>query len=236
MKQSFPDIVNYKFTAKMEEELDEIEVGKNTMEGVLAGFWKKFEKELLSAEEALKDAEIDIPAEETDIICEKCGSRMVVKNGRFGKFAACPNYPQCKNTKKLTPPASKAQSEGAEEKKTVLADFKCEKCGSDVVQRMGKYGPFFACVRYPACDFTKQKTKDIGVACPKCGSKIVMKTGRNKMVFYSCEKYPKCDFSSWDMPVAEKCPQCGEILYRKKGQSVLVCHNKACGFKKPVED
>ncbi len=236
MKQSFPDIVNYKFTAKMEVELDGIELGKNTMEGVLGGFWKKFEKELSSAEEALKDAEIDIPAEETDIICEKCGSRMIVKNGRFGKFAACPNYPQCKNTKKLTPPTTKAQSEGAEEKKTVIADFKCEKCGSDVVQRMGKYGPFFACVRYPACDFTKQKTKDIGVPCPKCGSKIVMKTGRNKTVFYSCEKYPKCDFSSWDMPVAEKCPQCGEILYRKKGQSVLVCHNKACGFKKPVED
>ena len=236
MKQSFPDIVNYKFTAKMEVELDGIELGKNTMEGVLGGFWKKFEKELSSAEEALKDAEIDIPAEETDIICEKCGSRMIVKNGRFGKFAACPKYPQCKNTKKLTPPTTKAQSEGAEEKKTVIADFKCEKCGSDVVQRMGKYGPFFACVRYPACDFTKQKTKDIGVPCPKCGSKIVMKTGRNKTVFYSCEKYPKCDFSSWDMPVAEKCPQCGEILYRKKGQSVLVCHNKACGFKKPVED
>ena len=235
MKESFPDIVNYKFTAKMEKDLDGIEDGKNTMEGVLSSFWSGFERELASAEEKIKNAEIEVPAEETDIICEKCGSRMVVKNGRFGKFAACPNYPQCKNTQKLTKPTAK-ESEKAAPKQLVFADFKCEKCGSDVVQRTGKFGTFYACVKYPACDFTKQKTKDIGVACPKCASKIVMKNGRNKTVFYSCEKYPKCDFSSWDMPTNEKCPECGEMLFRKKGQPTLVCHNKSCGFKRQVEE
>ena len=161
---------------------------------------------------------------------------MVVKNGRFGKFAACPNYPQCRNTKKLDETKSDAQGEEQTEKKQILADFKCEKCGSDVVQRIGKYGPFFACVKYPSCDFTKQKTRDIGVPCPKCNSKIVMKNGRNRSVFYSCERYPECDFSSWDMPVAEKCPMCEGQLFRKKGQPFIVCHNKECGFKKPVED
>ena len=162
---------------------------------------------------------------------------MVVKNGRFGKFAACPNYPQCKNTKKLTNTAERAEeSEKAEAKQPVFADFKCEKCGSDVVQRSGKFGTFYACVKYPACDFTKQKTRDIGVACPKCGSKVVMKNGRNKTVFYSCEKYPTCDFSSWDMPTNEKCPDCGEMLFRKKGQPTLVCHNKKCGFKRQAEE
>ena len=97
------------------------------------------------------------------------------------------------------------------EKKPIIADFKCEKCGADMVQRSGKFGTFFACSRYPECNFTKQKTRDIGVPCPKCGSKIVMKNGRNRTVFYSCEKYPTCDFSSWDLPVAENCPDCGAV-------------------------
>jgi DNA topoisomerase-1 len=116
MMESFPDIVNYKFTADMETDLDRIESGELILEGVLADFWKGFEKELESANEKMKDAEVEVPVEETDIICEKCGSKMVVKNGRFGKFAACPNYPQCRNTKPLV--AKKEESEdGAEEKK-----------------------------------------------------------------------------------------------------------------------
>ena len=233
MIQSFPDIVNYKFTAEMESDLDGIEQGNVAMKGVLEDFWKDFERELSEANEKMKDAELDVPVEETDIICDKCGSKMVVKNGRFGKFAACPNYPQCKNTKPLVSPEKEEQKE---KKQQVVADFKCELCGGDMVQRSGRYGSFFACANFPACSFTKQKTRDIGVSCPKCGSKIVMKNGKNKTVFYSCEKYPTCDFSSWDMPTDERCPDCGEILYRKKGQNVLFCHTKSCGFKKEVKE
>ena len=232
MIESFPDIVNYKFTAEMESDLDGIEQGNVAMKGVLEDFWRGFEKELSEADEKIKGAELDVPVEETDIICDKCGSKMIVKNGRFGKFAACPNYPQCRNTKPLVAPEQNEQKE----KKQVIADFKCELCGADMVQRSGRYGSFFACSRFPSCSFTKQKTKDIGVPCPKCGSKIVMKNGKNKTVFYSCEKYPTCDFSSWDMPTNEKCPDCGEILYRKKGQSIIFCHNKSCGFKKEADD
>ena len=232
MIESFPDIVNYKFTAEMENDLDGIEQGGVDMKLVLEEFWKDFERELSAANEKMKDTELDVPAEETDIICEKCGSKMVVKNGRFGKFAACPNYPQCKNTK----PLNAAEQTEQKEKKQIIADFKCELCGSDMVQRSGRYGSFFACSRFPACSFTKQKTRDIGVSCPKCGSKIVMKNGKNKTVFYSCEKYPACDFSSWDMPTNEICPDCGEILYRKKGQNIYFCHNKSCNFKKDIKE
>ncbi len=231
MLESFPDIVNYEFTADMETDLDKIEKGKLSMNKLLHSFWADFEKELNAANEKMKDAELDVPVEETDIICEKCGSKMIVKNGRFGKFAACPNYPQCRNTKPLVTPEAEEQKE----KKTVIADFKCEKCGSDMVMRTGRFGSFFACSRFPECNFTKQKTKYIGVDCPKCGAGIVMKNGKNRTVFYSCEKYPTCDFSSWDMPINEKCPDCGELLFRKKGQNMYVCHNKDCGYKREIE-
>ena len=233
MLESFPDVVDYKFTAEMENDLDRIENGKMEMGQVLSEFWSDFERELGAAEEKMKDAALEVPVEETDIICDKCGSKMIVKNGRFGKFAACPNYPQCRNTKPLV--AKSAEEEEKAEKKVVVADFKCELCGADMVQRSGRYGSFFACSRFPECNFTKQKTRDIGVACPKCASKIVMKNGKNKTVFYSCEKYPECDFSSWDMPTNEKCPDCGEILFRKKGQATYVCHNKTCGYKRAIE-
>ncbi len=236
MKDHFPDVVNYRFTAQMETDLDSIENGDKEMNSVLSEFWSGFERELNAANENIKSEELEIPVEETGIICDKCGSKMIVKNGRFGKFAACPNYPQCKNTKPLNTATSTDGEEKASEKKIVIADFKCEKCGSDMVQRSGKFGTFFACSRYPECNFTKQKTRDIGVPCPKCASKIVMKTGRNRTVFYSCEKYPECDFSSWDLPTNEKCPDCGGLLFRKKGQSMLVCHNNNCGFKKPIEN
>ena len=222
MLESFPDVVNYQFTAEMENELDEIENGNTTMNA-----------ELEEANEKMATRELEVPVEETDMICEKCGSRMVVKNGRFGKFAACPGYPQCRNTKPLVKPASEEDEEPA--KKVILADFKCEKCGSDMVQRTGRFGTFFACVRYPECNFSKQKTRDIGVPCPKCGAKVVMKTGKKRTVFYSCERYPDCDFSSWDLPTTETCPTCGEMLFRKKGQPLLVCHKEGCGYKRPVE-
>ncbi|MBO7311109.1 MAG: type I DNA topoisomerase [Clostridia bacterium] len=235
MKESFPDVVDYAFTAQMENKLDSIENGNVEMDAVLSEFWNGFKKELDRANDKMDNEELDVPVEETDIICDKCGSKMVVKNGRYGKFAACPNYPQCRNTKPLVKPKDTDEENANEEKKPIIADFKCEKCGSDMVQRTGRYGTFFACVRYPQCNFTKQKTREIGVDCPKCGSKIIMKTVRNKTVFYSCEKYPECDFSTWDMPTNEKCPDCGQMLFRKKGQPILVCKSKDCGFKKPYE-
>ncbi|MBR7111479.1 MAG: type I DNA topoisomerase [Clostridia bacterium] len=238
MKENFPDIVDYTFTAQMETELDEIEEGNAEMTAVLNKFWQGFARELESAEKTIGAGDFRLPLEETDIICDKCGAKMVIKNGRYGKFAACPNYPACKNTKPLDgeKPESEKVNEKQEKKAPVVADFKCEVCGADMVQRTGRYGTFFACSRYPACNFTKQKTKELDVPCPKCGAKVLIKTGRNKTVFYSCENYPTCDFSSWDMPTSENCPDCGKMLFRKKGKPVLVCHEKDCGYRREVED
>ncbi len=231
MIDNFSSVVDVKFTAEMEDQLDGIEEGEDSMEEVLTRFWGTFEQQLKAAESTIGDIHVEIPVETTDLICDKCGAQMIVKNGRFGKFAACPNYPTCKNTRPLT-----ATPEEEEKKKEpVPTDMVCEKCGAPMILRTGRYGSFYACSAYPTCKFTKPKTRDIGVPCPKCGSKLVMKTGRNKTVFYSCEKYPECDFSSWDMPTAEKCPTCGEMLFRKKGKSLLVCHNKPCDYSREVE-
>jgi DNA topoisomerase-1 len=233
MKESFADIVDYEFTAKMEDDLDKIAQGSATMTDVLSEFYQSFSQDLSRADAEAAKKPIEVPDVQTDIVCDKCGSLMVIKNGRFGKFAACPNYPDCKNTKPITKDGKLAVPE---EKPVIMADFKCELCGGDMVQRTGKYGAFYACVNYPKCKGTKQKTKDIGVDCPKCSSKIVMKWGRNKTVFFSCEKYPDCDFSTWDLPTNEKCPQCGEMLYVKKSKGQLVCHDKTCGYKADMTD
>ena len=230
MIANFSTVVDEQFTARMEDALDGIEEGKDSMEVVLSRFWGTFEQQLKAAESTIGSINVDLPAETTDILCDKCGARMIVKNGRFGKFAACPNYPTCKNTKPLEP-----AKEETKKKEITVSDMLCDLCGAPMVLRTGRYGSFYACSKYPACKFTKPKTRDIGVPCPKCNAKLVMKTGRNKTVFYSCERYPACDFSSWDMPTAEKCPNCGDMLFRKKGKALLVCHNKPCDYSREAE-
>ena len=226
MEKHFPSIVDYGFTADMENRLDDIEKGETTMDHVLAEFWQPFSKQLETAEEKLRDEIAKVPVEETDLICDKCGSRMIVKKGRFGKFAACPNYPTCRSTKPLVSTPT-GEMEGIGE---VVEGMKCELCGGEVVLRTGRYGAFYACARYPECKFTKPKDKEIGVDCPKCGKPLVSKLGKKKSLFYGCSSYPACDFSSWDLPTNEKCPRCGEMLFRKKSKGQLICHNETCGY------
>ncbi len=225
MNEHFPDIVDYKFTAIMEDRLDTIASGKETLNEVLSDFYKGFASELSKAENKLSETAPELPAEETDIICDSCGSKMIIKNGRFGKFAACPNYPKCKNTKTLNKDGSLAEA-----KKSEIADFKCEICGSDVLIRNGQFGEFYACSNYPKCKFTKTKVVTIGVKCPQCGDEILSKIGKGGKQFYSCQNYPKCNFSSWDLPTNEKCPQCDNILLKKKN-GMLVCSNFKCNYK-----
>lgn len=232
MNEHFPDIVNYKFTANMENNLDTIESGCVTMEKVLGDFYVNFEKELDKASTTLNKGDIEVPVEETDIVCDLCGSRMIVKNGRFGKFAACPNYPKCKCTKPLN--ANEAPTEQKAE--VEVADFKCELCGADMVLRSGKFGDFYACANYPKCKNTKTKGGITGIKCPDCGADVISKFTRSKKQFYSCANYPSCKFSTWDIPTEKKCPQCSAMLLKKKTKNLIYCSNEKCGYKTEDND
>jgi DNA topoisomerase-1 len=154
---------------------------------------------------------------------------MIYKNGRYGRFLACPNYPECQSTQAID---KEGKPLVKEEKKAELADFKCEICGGDVVIRNGRFGSFYACANYPTCKFTKQKVNRIGVTCPDCGADVVAKRGRQRVTFYSCEKYPECQFSSWDIPTAETCHDCGDRLLYRKLRKTLLCRNKSCDYKR----
>ena len=232
MRKHFPEIIDYEFTASMEDKLDSIEHSQNTITGVISEFYTKFESELEAVSKGDNKVDLSIPAEESDVLCDKCGSKMVYKNGRFGKFLACPNYPECKCTKAVDKNGKVAEPEAP----TVeLAGFKCEICGGEMVIRNGRYGSFYACQNYPTCTFTKQKVTETGVNCPKCNSRVLARHGKGRMLFYSCEKYPECDFSTWDMPLVEKCPDCGGMLYYRKSRKSVICKEKSCGYKRDEE-
>ena len=177
LKERFPKIVNYKFTAQMEENLDEVEHGQEEWVELLDEFYSDFDKTLKKAKEEMEGVKLQLKEDQTDIICDKCGRQMVVKVGRYGKFIACPGYPECKNVLKFV-----------------------------------------------------EKT---GVKCPKCNGDVIVKHTKKKRVFYGCSNYPDCDFVSWNEPVNERCPQCGGILFKKKGKKPkLYCATEGCGFEK----
>ena len=242
MKESFADIVDYRFTANMEDKLDSIESGDTTTEKVLAEFWTGFSRELEAANEAGGE-HLALPLEETDMVCEKCGAKMVIRNGRFGKFAACPNYPKCRNTKPLESEKKNDKKEVEEEKvegtkeapekkEVVKTDLKCELCGGELVVRSSKFGSFYACSNFPSCRYTQPIVEEVQGECPKCSGKLIKRRSR-KSIFYGCEHYPECDFSSWDMPTDKKCPNCNKTLFRKKGKPQLIC--KTCDYTCEIE-
>ena len=231
MKKNFPKIVDYKFTANMENDIDKIACGDDTFEEVMVDFYGDFAKTLEKAQSKISENKVELPVEESDIICEKCGKRMIIKSGRFGKFAACPGYPECKNTKPLAKDGGAVAAEKEEPEKT---DIKCPECGGEVVIRKSRYGKFYACLNFPKCKYTKAIKEEIGVECPKCGGQIVRSFGKRKTVFYNCDNYPKCDFSVWDMPTGDKCPECGSLMLEKKGKKFHYCMNETCGYKKEM--
>ena len=234
MRNNFQDIVNYGFTAKMEEDFDEIEDGKIDYISILDKFYAGFKASLEAAEVNIGKEEIVVPDTEIDYLCENCGKKLVVKNGRFGKFAACPSYPECKFTMPLDKSGNIVKKE--EQAEVQKTDIKCDLCGEFMVIRKGRFGSFYACSNYPKCKNTKPINAEMeDVSCPACGGKILKKRGKNKMYFYSCDKYPDCKFSVWDMPVKEKCPKCGSIMFHKKGKDYVYCYNKTCGYQEKRE-
>ncbi|HEY1372981.1 MAG TPA: type I DNA topoisomerase [Candidatus Binatia bacterium] len=234
---AFPDILNVKFTAGMEDVLDEVEEGKQDWQKAMKKFYTPFARDLKKADKEMRDVKRqEVP---TDIPCEKCGSMMVIKWGRNGEFLACPQYPECKNTKNFT----RGENGEIEVAKEEEINETCEQCGRPMVLRWGKYGRFLGCSGYPECKNIRglEKPVDTGVQCPECkqGSLQQRKSRRGKL-FYSCERYPDCKFAVWDKPVAEACPQCGfpitvEKITKRAGR-VRQCHKKECGYKLKIED
>ncbi|HBE12933.1 MAG TPA: DNA topoisomerase I, partial [Clostridiales bacterium] len=230
MSEYFSPVVDYKFTADMEEKLDNIASGNASGEEILQQFYNEFSKLLENAEASVGQGKIVVPDVELDVSCEKCGRKMVIKSGRFGKFAACPGYPACKNTKPLDKNGQIAEVSPAQ----IVEGMQCELCGKGVMLKKGRYGDFYACEDYPNCKFTKQVVKEAGVACPECGGKVIIKKGKKKE-FYGCENYPTCTFSSWYLPTGEKCPECGDILVSKRNGTVHACRNTACKYSVKIK-
>jgi DNA topoisomerase-1 len=173
-----------------------------------------------------KEKEIDkkaITEEKTDEICDKCGSPMIIKLGRFGKFMACTNYPTCKTTKPM-----------GEEKKLIeeFSDEVCDKCGKPMMVKRGRFGAFLGCSGYPECKNIKSIAKSTGVKCPECGKgDIVEKKSKAGRAFFACNNYPDCKFALWQKPTGEKCPDCGSLMvYAAKEKQI--CSNKECGKEK----
>jgi DNA topoisomerase-1 len=203
--ENFPDVFEVKFTARMEEELDKIEEGEEEWVKVLNDFYQPFHLNLETVEGKKKDIR-KITQQKTDEKCEKCGSSMIIRWGRNGKFLACSGFPNCKNTKPLP----------GDENGTILPEEKCEKCGSPMMIKMSRFGRFLSCSTYPECKFTRSIS--IGVECPEegCGGALVERKTRRGKTFFGCSNYPQCKFATWDKPVSQSCPGCGAKFLLEK--------------------
>jgi DNA topoisomerase-1 len=207
--ENFPNIFEVKFTAGMEEELDKIEEGKEEWVRVLEDFYQPFQANLEEVEGKKKRIR-ELTQQKTDETCEKCGSPMIIRWGRNGKFLACSGFPQCKNTKPLP----------GDENGTVLVEEKCEKCGAPMMIKISRYGRFLSCSRYPDCKFTRPIST--GVRCPEegCGGALVERKTRRGKTFFGCSNYPQCKFATWDRPVSRTCPECGaQFLLEKSSKT-----------------
>lgn len=233
LKKRFPNIVNVKFTAKMESDLDVIEEGKQEWTKVLDEFYGDFNDTLKQAKNDMKGVKITLKEDQTDVVCDKCGKNMVVKVSRYGKFLACSGYPECKNIKKMDLEKKEPVSNEVEE-----SDVVCEKCGKNMVVKTGRYGKFLACPGYPECKNIKGIDEKTGVKCPKCSDgEIVKRRTKRGRLFWGCNKYPDCDFVTWNEPTDKTCPKCNDPLFIKKSKKPkLICINEGCGHEEPVEE
>ncbi|MBU4511745.1 type I DNA topoisomerase, partial [Patescibacteria group bacterium] len=224
LSEHFSDIVDIKFTAQMEGDLDKIANGEKQWVPILDEFYKPFHENL---EKKYKQVDKkDLINEKTDAVCEKCGKPMVIKIGKFGKFLACTGYPKCRNTKNLD-----KNGEIAEQPQDETTGKVCDKCGQPMVIKSGKFGKFLACSGYPDCKNTEPIGGKIEVPCPECGGEIVQRRSKRGKIFYGCGSYPKCKFVLWSKPTGDKCPDCGSLLVAG-AKDTVVCSNKECKHKK----
>ncbi|MGL2546326.1 type I DNA topoisomerase [Helicobacter pylori] len=211
LEKHFEEIVDSKFSASLEEELDNIAQNKADYQQVLKDFYYPFMDKIEAGKKNIISQKVH---EKTGQSCPKCGGELVKKNSRYGEFIACNNYPKCKYVK---------QTENADNEATQEL---CEKCGGEMVQKFSRNGAFLACNNYPECKNTKSlkntpnaKETIEGVKCPECGGDIALKRSR-KGSFYGCNNYPKCNFLSNHKPINKRCEKChylmSERMYRKK--------------------
>jgi len=232
--KGFPDVVNVDFTSQLEAELDEVEEGNKPWVDAVRDFYDPFALDLEKAKSIPGPKDTVEPP--TDIPCEKCGRMMEIKWGRNGKFLACPGYkddPPCKNTQnfeKLPDGTIKIIP-----KQELTTDQVCEKCGSPMIVKSGRFGKFIACSAYPECKTTKPLA--LGVKCPQpgCGGDLVQKRTRKGRSFFACSKYPACEYALWDRPIPKTCPTCSapfliEKVSKQTGRSVQ-CRNEDCGYR-----
>jgi DNA topoisomerase-1 len=246
--ENFGDIMDVAYTARMEEDLDEIEEGKADWVETLRKFNTQFEKDLKRASKQMRNVKTEETP--TDQACSKCGKPMVIKWGRYGKFMACSGYPGCRNTQEVRNGNGNGESAPAPE-----IDEKCERCGKPMVVRRGRYGPFLACSGYPACNNTRRirldkdgtvashKDQILDEKCPLCGSPMAIKHGRFGE-FTACSRYPECRHVKLK-EVGVACPRqgCGgQIVERKsrRGKAFFGCSKypecKEVWWNRPVAE
>ena len=184
---------------------------------VIREFYEPFHENLKT-----KEKEVEKHVEQLDEKCPESGHPLIIKFGRFGKFIACSNYPECKYTRPM-PEEQKLIDENSGEV--------CEKCGKPMVVKFGRFGSFLGCSGYPECKNIKKIQKGTGVACPKCNEGEMVERKSKRGIFYSCSKYPECKFILPTKPTGEKCPKCMSLLiYAKDG--MVKCSSKECDFEK----
>ncbi|MBR5303578.1 MAG: type I DNA topoisomerase [Candidatus Gastranaerophilales bacterium] len=232
LNENFVDIMDYKFTAKMEASLDDIAEDKQDSIKFLNNFWKPFSITLDAASKNMKRVDI-----ESDKTCPNCGKPMVVKLSRYGKqFLACSGYPECKTA---LPMEGSAPVEVPADEPT---DKKCEKCNGDMVIKTGPYGKYYQCLN-EKCKKRFSIVESSGVSCPECEKagrigELVKRKSRYGTFFWGCSKYPDCSFALWAEPNGEKCPDCGSLLvkkYLKRGNKIQ-CSSKTCKYSKDMEE
>ncbi len=235
----FPQIVDFKFTAEMENNLDAVAEGEKKWQPVISDFYKPFHENLTAKYDEVDKNKI-MPEEKSDVKCDKCGAPMIIKTGRYGKFLACSAFPKCKNIKSLdvnkdgkVDGKDKVASEEMEKLKEKYKDQVCEKCGSPMIIRNGRFGMFLACSGYPKCKNIKNMEENkvgTGITCPACGKGEIVQKRSRRGIFYACNNYPECKNAYSGKPVNEKCPECGALLM--EGKDGLKCSSKECEYVK----
>ncbi len=236
--ESFPDVLDVEFTAKMEDDLDRVEAAEIGSLEILTRFYDPFKKEIESAsKEMLSVKGVGFP---TDLACPECNARLHIRVGKNGHFLGCTGYPECTYTRNYTRD-EKGVIHPVEPSLDETSDRVCEKCGKPMLIKNGRYGTFYACSGYPECKNTQSVASNnvgqaTGVKCPEkeCGGDLVQRKSRRGKVFYGCSLFPACTFAVWDKPVAKECQLCGAnfLLEKssKKQGAYLACHDKDCGF------